>query len=106
MKKNVLLRPLNILGIRTGPPIAPPNTLSWNAALLAPNLFDSQSLAFNFSLRKYSYAEPRKLLVPDLVTSTTAPPESRPYSAERPLVSTLNSDTASMDGTEFGTLCR
>src|SRR5262252_11029866 len=50
------------------------------------------------SLRKYSYAVPWKVFVPDLVETLTAAPGERPYSAEYGLVTTLNSWIASTDG--------
>jgi hypothetical protein len=53
-----------------------------------------------------SNALPWKLFVPDLVTALTDAPECMPFCAERPLVATLNSCSASGNGSgRFALFC-
>jgi hypothetical protein len=56
------------------------------------------SFALKRRSRKNSNALPCSALVPDLVTALTEAPEWTPFCAERPLVATLNSWSASGNG--------
>src|SRR5260370_35368003 len=79
----------------TGAPSDPPNWLNLNGGRALPARFANQSLALSLSLRRNSYSVACGSLVPDLVMTLKIPPDARPYSALKLLVSTLNSSTAS-----------
>src|ERR1019366_516353 len=88
---------------RSGPPSVPANWLRLYLGLGAPSSFRKKLLAFRSVFRLNSYALPWMLLLPDLVTAATLPPELRPAEASYMLVCTMNSWSESMDGTErFG----
>src|SRR5947207_14519393 len=63
-----------------------------------PPALAKKSFAFNTLLRRNSYAEPWKELVPDFVDRLITPPANRPYSGPRLFVWTLNSSMASCVG--------
>src|SRR5260370_42078019 len=92
-KKKVRFLPLYTLGTVTGPPSVNPKSFCRKGAFRAPTAFCAHELALNMSLYMYSDALPWHVLVPDLVTSGTNPPELRPISAEAPEYTTLNSAT-------------
>ena len=70
-----------------GPPRLPPNWF-W---VFCPRLGLKNGRAFNFVLRRNSYAEPWNVFVPERVVTLITPPRFLPYSAPNRLVSTLNS---------------
>ncbi len=55
--------------------------------------------------RRNSNAFPEKRLVPDFVTALTDAPECTPFCAERPLVATQNSCSASGNGSGRFVFC-
>src|SRR6476659_423357 len=69
-----------------------------NGGLGFPALLLQKSFASVALLRRYSNKVPCSSLVPDLVETFKTPPENRPHSAERLLLSTLNSCAASTVG--------
>ncbi len=96
-----------------GPPSVPPNWLrsrpSSRRVPSGPTLANA-FLALNRLSRRNSKALPWSVLVPDFVTALTEAPACIPFCAERPLVATLNSCSASGNGSGrfrlvFGSLC-
>src|SRR4026207_141310 len=83
-----------------GPPTLPPYWFCLLSGLAALARFEKKSIESIAWFRKYSYAVPCTLLVPDFVETLTAAPGDRPYSAAYGLVTTLNSWIASTDGRE------
>src|SRR5215475_430963 len=91
---SVLLKK-NSLFFKTGPPTEYPNWLRVYFPFGIPLALLSKSFEVSAETRLNSYRVPCRLLVPDLVTTLTTPPEALPYSAVKLLVVTLNSCTAS-----------
>src|ERR1700691_2474281 len=89
----------------TGPPSVPPNWLYLNGARALPALLEKKSLALSCVLRKNSYKLPWNSLPPERVTTLNTPPADFPYSAEKLLVSTLNSCTRSGVALMTGWFC-
>src|SRR6266852_5218866 len=84
-----------VLSFLMGPPNVPPN---WPRRYASKGGNVKRDLELASLLLMYPYAEPCRLLVPDLVTTLTIPPSARPYSAPKLLFTTRNSLTASWDG--------
>jgi hypothetical protein len=63
-----------------------------------PVTLDTKLLASSLSLRGNSNTLPWYWFVPDRIVAFTVYPAERPYSAEKLLVLTLNSCTASTEG--------
>jgi hypothetical protein len=96
-----------------GPPTVPPYWLRLSPSLsFLPSgpTGAYTSVALNRLSRRNSKTLPWKLLVPERVTALTDAPECIPFCAERPLVATLNSCSASGNGNgmfvlSYGSLC-
>src|SRR5205809_4664158 len=89
---------MNVLFLTIGPPAAMPNWLRCRNGLARPALFAKKLLASSWLLRRNSYTDPWRLLVPDLITALTNAPALRPNSAEYAFVWILNSSSASTEG--------
>src|SRR5215471_17039825 len=74
-----------------GPPSDTPYTLRFSFALGRPAWLAKKSFALVLVLRRYSYKEPWKALVPLLVSNVTWAPEVRPKSAPALVVIVRNS---------------
>ena len=70
----------------------------WNGGLSLPARLLKKSLVSSALLRRNSNTVPWYSLVPERVETLTTPPEKRPHSAERLLLSTLNSWVESTEG--------
>jgi hypothetical protein len=84
-----------------GPPRVPPNWFRFSPSSRFSPFSSSGAnadLALNRRSRRNSKALPWKLLVPDFTTALTDADECMPFSAERPLVATRNSCSASGNG--------
>src|SRR5690349_25077106 len=84
----------NVLSFLIGPPREPPNWFWIRGARTLPARLKKKFFAFRSLLRRNSYAEPWKTLLPDLMLKFTTAPAVRPYSAENFLVCTRNSSVA------------
>src|ERR1700691_5424788 len=97
MKKKVLF-------LTMGPPTEKPSWLLRSSVDGEPGGVN-QSLAASDSFRVKKYAEPWKLLVPDLITTFSTPPELRPSSAllllcrENSSIASIGSTTPAMPDT-------
>src|ERR1700738_1298087 len=88
----------NVLSLRIGPSISPPNWLRMYLGLGLAARLAKKSEALNERFRLNSYATPWKLLVPDFCTALTSAPAACPYCALILLVSMVNSRTDSSGG--------
>ena len=88
----------NVLSFLTGPPKVAPYWFCLYGGFLDPLRLAKKFVPSKFELRRNSNTEPCNWLVPDLMLTNTCPPMRVPYSAERLLVTTRNSPTASTLG--------
>ncbi len=82
-------------GRTTGPPNVYPNWLRVKTPRGIPLALSKKPFDASREMRLNSYAEPWKSFDPARVATLIIPPEARPYSAEKLLVTTRNSLTAS-----------